>query len=435
MLDPKIEQVPIGDLKPYSNNPRSRPRAQRRAIAASIKKNGFNAPIVVDEANVIINGHGRYEAALTLKLTSVPVIRVTHLSAAEKQAYRIADNKLGEMSSWNADLLPEELRALADGGVKFEDTAFSAADIDRVFDQATEARGPDLGPENELPTHQSAAVTKPGQIWVLGQHRIGCADMRDSTALERVMAGQRARACFTDPPYNVRIDGFAGGKGQTKHPEFAMASGEMSATQHTEFLSTALKAIALYCCDGAISFVCIDWRHLDEMSAAGRSARMTLMNLIVWVKSNGGMGSFYRSRHELIFVFKVGEAPHTNTFGLGDSGRYRTNVWEYRGANAFGPTRDEDLASHPTVKPARMVADAIKDVSNRGDIILDPFGGSGTTLIACQMTGRIARLLEIEPTYVDLTIRRWQKATGLFAVDAETGVEFDEIQSAIGSAP
>ncbi len=435
MSDPKIEQVPIGDLKPYSNNPRSRPRAQRRAIAASIKKNGFNAPIVVDEANVIINGHGRYEAALMLELANVPVIRVTHLSAAEKQAYRIADNKLGEMSSWNADLLPEELRAIADGGVKFEDTAFSAADIDRVFDQAAEARGPDIGPEDELPTCHTAAVTKPGQIWVLGQHRIGCADMRDSTALERIMAGQVARACFTDPPYNVRIGGFAGGKGQTKHPEFAMASGEMSTDQYTDFLSTALKSIARYCCDGAIAFVCIDWRHLDEMSAAGRAAQLELMNLIVWVKSNGGMGSFYRSRHELIFAFKVGEAPHTNTFGLGDSGRYRTNVWEYRGANAFGPTRDQDLASHPTVKPARMVADAIKDVSHRGDIVLDPFGGSGTTLIACQMTGRIARLLEIEPTYVDLTIRRWQKATGLFAVDAETGVEFDEIESAVGSAP
>ncbi|MEZ5958401.1 MAG: DNA methyltransferase [Hyphomonadaceae bacterium] len=435
MSDPKIEQVAIGDLKPYSNNPRSRPRAQRCAIAASIKKNGFNAPIVVDEANVIINGHGRYEAALTLELTSVPVIRVTHLSAAEKQAYRIADNKLSEMSSWNADLLPEELRAIADGGIKFEDTGFSATDVDRIFDQAAEARGPDLGPEDELPAHPSVAVTKPGQTWVLGQHRIGCADMRDSTALERLMDGQRARATFTDPPYNVRIGGFAGGKGQTKHPEFAMASGEMSAAQYTEFLSIALKNIAKYCLDGAIAFVCIDWRHLDEMSAAGRSAQLTLMNLIVWVKSNGGMGTFYRSRHELIFAFKVGEAPHTNTFGLGDGGRCRTNVWEYRGANAFGPTRDEDLASHPTVKPARMVADAIKDVSQRGDIILDPFGGSGTTLIACQMTGRIACVLEIEPSYVDLTIRRWQKAMGLFAVDADTGVEFDELASAIGGVP
>lgn len=435
MTDTKIEHVAIGDVKPYSNNPRSRSRTQRGALAASIKKNGFNAPIVVDEANVIINGHGRYEAALTLELTTVPVIQVSHLSPAEKQAYRIADNKLGEMSTWNADLLPEELRAIAEGGVKFDDTAFSAAEVDCIFDQAGEARGPDLGPEDEVPTHQSVAVTKPGQVWSLGQHRVACADMRDLSVLLRLMDGHTARACFTDPPYNVRIDGFAVGKGQTKHPEFAMASGEMSGAEYTEFLSVALQNIANVCCEGAIVFVCMDWRHLDELSAAGRSAQFKLMNLIVWAKSNGGMGSFYRSRHELIFAFKAGDAPHINTFGLGDGGRYRTNVWEYRGANAFGPTRDEDLASHPTVKPARMVADAIKDVSHRGDIILDPFGGSGTTLIACQMTGRVARLLEIEPTYVDLTVRRWQKVTGLFAVDAETGVGFDEVQAAIGGAP
>lgn len=434
MTDPKIEQVAIGDIKPYSNNPRSRARTQRRALAASIKKNGFNAPIVVDEANVIINGHGRYEAALSLELTTVPVIRVSHLSPAEKQAYRIADNKLGEMSTWNADLLSEELRAVADAGVKFDDTAFSAAEVDCIFDQTAEAHGPDLGPEDKLPAHQSAAVTKPGQTWALGPHRIACADMRDPSVLTRLMDGKTARTCFADPPYNIRVDGFAVGKGRTKHAEFAMASGEMASAEYAAFLSTALQNVARVCCDGAIVFVCIDWRHLDEMSAAGRSAHLTLMNLIVWAKSNGGMGTFYRSRHELIFAFKVGEAQHTNTFGLGDGGRYRTNVWEYRGANAFGPTRNDDLASHPTVKPARMVADAIKDVSHRGDIILDPFGGSGTTLIACEMTGRFARLVEIEPTYVDLTIRRWQKVTGRFAVDADTGAEFEELQSAIESA-
>lgn len=434
MSDPKIEMVPLGDIKPYSNNPRSRPRAQRRALAACIKKNGFNSPIVVDEANVIINGHGRYEAAVELGLSTVPIVRVTHLNEAEKKAYRLADNKLAEMSTWKADLLPEELRAITDAGVKFDDTGFSANEIDVVFDQAAEANGPDVAPEDEIPTPRSVTVTKPGQMWALGKHHIICGDARDTSVIERLMAGEKAAMTFADIPYNVQIDGFASGKGATKHPDFAMACGEMSSEEYTAFATSGLRNIANVCRDGAIVFVCIDWRHLDELSAAGHAAHFKLMNLIVWVKTNGGMGTFYRSRHELIFVFKFGKAAHVNTFGLGEGGRYRTNVWEYRGANAFGPTRHEDLASHPTVKPARMVADAIKDVSHRGDIVLDPFGGSGTTLIAAQMTGRVARLIEIEPSYVDLTIRRWQKATGLIAVDADTGVEFGELEAAAAAA-
>ncbi|GAM96809.1 DNA modification methylase [alpha proteobacterium U9-1i] len=417
--------LPLGDIKPYSNNPRSRPKKQCEALAASIKQNGFNTPIVIDEADTIINGHGRYEAAVQLKLDSVPVVRVTHLSEGEKAAYRIADNKIASMSAWNSMLLPAEISLVAEAGINVETTGFSAAEVDFILDQSAESSGPDVEPEDALPQIQPRAVTRVGQTWALGKHRIMCADARDPMAVCSLMGEETARMAFADVPYNVKIDGFAVGAGATKHAEFAMASGEMSKDQFTTFLSTSLENLGNFCCDGAVLFVCIDWRHIDELSAAGKAANLKLLNLIVWAKTNGGMGTFYRSRHELIFAFKKGNAPHVNTFGLGEGGRYRTNVWDYRGANAFGPTRDEDLASHPTVKPARMVADAIKDVSRRGEIVLDLFGGSGTTLIAAEMTGRRARLMEIAPVYVDLTVRRWQKATGLSAVDAANGQAFD----------
>lgn len=397
-------------------------------MALSIKQNGFNTPIVIDEHNVIINGHGRYEAAVALGLDVVPVVQVTHLDEPRKRAYRIADNKIASMSDWKADLLPAELTAIIEAGVDLDDTGFSAAELDFVLDQASEASGPDIEPEDVLPPPvQARIVTAPGQMWRLGAHRILCGDALDPAALQRVMGEDSARMVFADVPYNVKIDGFAVGAG--RHDEFAMASGEMTGAQFTEFLDKALTNMAAGCCDGAILFVCIDWRHIEEMSVAGRGAGLKLMNLIVWSKTNGGMGTFYRSRHELIFAFKKGSAAHVNTFGLGEGGRYRTNVWDYRGVNAFGPTRDEDLAAHPTVKPARMVADAIKDVSKRNDIVLDAFGGSGTTLMAAELTGRRARLIEIEPRYVDLTVRRWQRATGLIAVDAETGRTFEDLEA------
>ena len=427
MSDPSIEMVPLGEIKPYEANPRSRPTGQRRALMASIRKNGFNAPIVIDEHSVILNGHGRYEAALELELNAVPTVRVTHLTDAEKRAYRVADNKIQEMSAWDMELLSGELRAVIEAGVKYENLGFSAAEIDLVLDRDAEAKGPDIAPEDELPAPSARVHTRSGQTWTLGKHRISCGDARSMDDVARLMAGESATAAFTDPPYNVKIEGFAGGSGAVKHKDFAMAVGEMSPPAYTDFLARSLTNTAQACTDGAIIFACIDWRHLPEMSAAGKEACLQLLNLIVWVKSNGGMGTFYRSRHELIFAFKRGDAPHINNFGLGEGGRYRTNVWEYRGANAFGPTRQEDLAAHPTVKPARMVADALKDVSRRGDIVVDLFGGSGSTLIAAEMTGRRARLLEIAPEYVDLTVRRWQKATGQFATDSETGVRFDDV--------
>lgn len=240
------------------------------------------------------------------------------------------------------------------------------------------------------------------------------------------MGGERARAVFTDPPYNVKIDGHVCGSGKVKHREFAMAAGEMDKAGFTTFLRDALSAMAEVSLDGAIHFVCMDWRHMDELSAAGSEVYTELKNLVVWAKTNGGMGTFYRSRHELVFVYKVGAAKHLNTFGLGETGRYRTNVWDYPGVNSFGGNQ-EDLALHPTVKPVALVADAIRDVTRRGDIVLDGFGGSGTTLIAAERTGRVARLIELDPLYCDVICRRFEAQTGQPARLVGTDQTFAEV--------
>ncbi|MDZ4777647.1 MAG: site-specific DNA-methyltransferase [Alphaproteobacteria bacterium] len=425
--DPHIDMIALSAIRPYKNNPRARPKRQIKLLAESIKANGFNSPIIVDEDGVIINGHGRYLAALELTLDCAPVVRIAHLSEAQKKAYRLADNKIASLSSWNPDLLFGEITAVIEADIDIGSTGFSVGEIDAVLEEHAEAYGPDVAPEDDVPTVAARIVTRPDQMWVLGDHRIICGDAREPPIVQRLMDGDKARMAFTDPPYNVKIDGFVTGSGAVKHEEFAMASGEMSPAEFTNFLEDGLTGVRNVCVDGAIIYVCMDWRHMDELSAAARRSKLSLMNLVVWKKTNGGMGTFYRSQHELIYIYKVGEAPHMNTFGLGEGGRYRTNVWEYRGANAFGPTRAADLAAHPTVKPARLVADAIKDVSKRGDVVLDVFGGLGTTLIAAQMTGRRARLVEIAPAYVDVTIRRWEAATGKSAVDMATGATFEDL--------
>jgi hypothetical protein len=232
---------------------------------------------------------------------------------------------------------------------------------------------------------------------------------------------------FTDPPYNVRVVGNVGGKGKIGRREFIMASGEMTSSDFTAFLTQSLGAMAAGSEDGSIHFVCMDWRHMGEMLAAGMAVYGELKNLVVWNKSNGGMGAFYRSQHELIFVFKKGAAPHVNNFGLGETGRYRTNVWAYPGVNTFRAGRDDELASHPTPKSVAMIADAIRDVSHRGDIVLDAFGGSGTTLIAAQKTGRQAHVMELDPLYVDVICRRWGAFSKTPAVLEATCQTFDEV--------
>jgi DNA modification methylase len=307
-------------------------------------------------------------------------------------------------------------------------TGFEAAEIDIVLDAASDKTA-DAGPEDPQPEHSAAPpVSHSGDLWLLGPHRLICGDACEPRFYETLMAGEKADMVFTDPPYNVPVRGHVSGLGAVKHDEFAMASGEMDRIQFTAFLQSSLSQMAAHARDGAILFTCMDWRHMGELLAAGDEVGLELKNLCVWNKDNGGMGSCYRSKHELVFMWKYGTAPHTNTFELGQHGRYRTNVWDYAGVNTMKSGRADELAMHPTVKPVLLVADAIKDVSKA--IVLDPFGGSGTTIIAAEKTGRRARAIELDPKYVDVAVRRWERYTGKTAVLKATGETFEDVEAA-----
>jgi DNA modification methylase len=415
-------------LKPFPGNARAHSQKQIKQIARSIERFGFNAPVLIDATDTIIAGHGRVQAAKLLKLAVIPTIRLSHLSEVERRAYIIADNKLAQNATWNADLLAAEVQYLLDSSFEVELTGFEVAEIDLVLEDAAERKGTQPEPEDVLPGHESnaPAITRLGDRWTLGNHALACADAREPSSYPLLLQDAKADLVFTDPPYNVPIDGHVCGLGRVQHREFAMAAGEMSSVEFEAFLHTILVRAKENTHSGAIFFVCIDWRHVLELISAAARGELALKNICVWNKTNAGMGTFYRSKHELVFVFKNGSAPRVNNFELGQHGRYRTNVWDYAGVNTFRAGRDQELAMHPTVKPVALVADAIKDCSKRGDVVLDAFGGSGTTLIACEKTGRKARLLEFDPRYVDLIIRRWQLATGKTAVH-ESGVTFEEL--------
>jgi DNA modification methylase len=271
-------------------------------------------------------------------------------------------------------------------------------------------------------------VTQAGDLWQLGRHRLLCADATRPESLATLMGRERAQMVFTDPPYNVPIDGHASGLGSAKHSEFAMASGEMSEAEFIAFLGRTLSLLARHSISGALHYIFMDWRHLYELLTAGRRVYHELKNLCAWVKSNGGMGSLYRSQHELIAVFKNGSAPHINNVELGRYGRNRTNVWVYVGMNSFGAERAELLSTHPTVKPVQLVEDAILDCSRRGGLVLDAFMGSGTTLIAAERAGRRAFGLEIETRYVDLTLQRFRSFTGIEPSHATSGLTLSDLE-------
>ena len=403
----------VASLRPYSGNARTHSKKQIKQISTSIERFGFTNPVLVSDAGEIIAGHGRVEAAKLLGLKAVPTLALSHLTVAERRAYVLADNKLALNAGWDRDILAIELQSLVDLDFDVELTGFSLAEVDFVLAEASDAdpHGRDA-PEDAVPAIAAEPVSRSGDLWLLGRHRLLCGDTRDADAMDRLMAGERADLVFTDPPYNVAIDGNVCGLGSVKHREFAFASGEMSRAQFVAFLSSTLGNIARVMRDGAIAYVCMDWRHMGELLEAGGANFTELKNLVVWNKTNGGMGAFYRSKHELVFVFKQGTAPHTNSFGLGETGRYRTNVWDYAGISSIGSDRSEELAMHPTVKPVALIADALRDCSRRGEIVLDGFGGSGSTLIAAETTGRSARLIEYDPLYCDTLVRRWQSYTG-----------------------
>ncbi len=415
------------DLVPYARNARTHSAKQIKQIARSIAQFGFTNPVLITGAGEIIAGHGRVAAAQSLGLDRVPVVQLSHLSEAQRRAYILADNKLAEEAGWDRDLLAIELQGLLDLEIDLDLTGFSLAEIDLILDEAEDDAPSEPPCPAPLP---GPAVTQPGDLWILGPHRLLCGDARKGEDLARLMGPDRADLTFTDPPYNVPIDGHVSGLGKQVHREFAFASGEMSSAEFTAFLATTLGHAAATAKDGAIAFVCMDWRHMSELLEAGRGVFTELKNLCVWNKTNAGMGTFYRSKHELVFVYKIGTAPHVNSFGLGETGRYRTNVWDYAGATVLGAQRDADLAMHPTVKPVEMIRDAIQDCSRRGEIVLDPFGGSGSTLIAAESCGRRARLLEYDPLYCDTILRRADSVAGLAAVNAATGARFADLADA-----
>ena len=424
-----VERLPIAALKTDPRNPRQHSDRQVRQIARSIASFGFNVPILIDRDNRILAGHGRLQACQQLGLTDVAIIRLEHLSKAQASAFSIAENRLSETSSWDDRLLAEVLKDLADLDLDFsiEATGFDMGEID--FRIEALSRGADESEDraDALPSTLGPCITRSGDLWLLGNHRVFCGSALDIHAYETLMGPNRAEMVFTDPPYNVRIDGHVSGLGSVHHREFAMASGEMSKSEFTSFLTLACTLLARHSTDGSIHFVCMDWRHADDLMAAGKLAYSDLKNICVWNKHNGGMGSFYRSQHELIFVFKSGHAAHRNNIQLGQHGRNRSNVWSYPGANSFGRETEEGLLSnlHPTVKPVRLVADAILDCSSRGAVVLDPFLGSGTTMIAAERTGRRCFGMEIDTHYVDTIVRRWQAYTGEAAKHALTREPFN----------
>jgi DNA modification methylase len=421
------------ELKVNPSNPRIHSDKQVRQIAQSIRAFGFNVPLLVDRNLRVVGGHGRLEAAKLLGLREVATINLEHLSESQAKAFAIADNRLNENSEWNEALLAQQLKSLAEVELDFslDVTGFEIGEIDAYIEGLSGNSDKDDDPADALPKlEQSQAVTKSGDLWLLNCHRVLCENALDESSFRLLMQERKAAMVFVDPPYNVRIGLHVGGLGSIKHREFAMASGEMTPGEFTDFLAQSFQLLARYSSDGSIHFVCGDWRHLREFLAAGYQTYSEFKNLCVWAKDNAGMGSFYRSQHELIFVWKAGQGSHRNNFQLGQFGRYRTNLWTYGGANSFSRNTEEGnlLEVHPTVKPVALIADAVMDVSRRRDIILDSFLGSGSTVIACERTGRVCYGIEIDPIYVDTVVRRWQKFTGLSAKHANTGRTFHELE-------
>jgi DNA modification methylase len=425
---PLVEQHLVSDLIVNSRNARTHSDRHVQQLASSVSTFGWITPIVINEQAVVLAGHGRLRAAKLLGLKQVPTIVVKHLTEELQRAFMLADNRLAELAGWDEDLLRVELQELSLAiDLDFEVTGFDTVDLDRLeAPKPAKSAKPEVVPELE---RDHPAISAVGDLWKLSKHLLLCGSALEKESYQRLMGDDRAQMMFSDPPYNVAIDGHVCGLGSVHHQDFQMASGEMTKPEFIGFLKSFMGHAVQYSQDGAIHYVCMDWRHMGEVLDAA-SELYELKNVCVWNKSNGGMGTFYRSKHEMVFVFKVGSAPHINNFGLGQKGRYRTNVWDYPGVNTFKRGRMDELRAHPTVKPLPLVVDALKDCSKRGGIVLDPFAGSGTTLLAAEKTGRIGRAIELDPHYVDAAIGRWQALTGQAAVHTESGKTFSELAEA-----
>ena len=376
-------------------------------------------------------GHGRFEAARELGLVSVPALILSDLTPAQRKAFVIADNKLGDMSSFDCELLLENLEEISVEDPDFDLTfaGFAAPELDAMANAKRTRTLNDL--REELPAElPKEVVSRRGDIWQLGDHRLGCGDATDTSFINDVIGKQEVGLVLSDVPFNTPIAGMVSGLGKNKHVDFAMAAGEMSRSEFIAFLQNANNAFISHLRNGAMVLLFIDWRNVAEMLDAGSASKFDLKNILVWAKDNAGMGALWRSQHELICAFKHGSGKHRNNIQLGVHGRHRSNVLHYPGMNSPTGGRGKALELHATVKPVALIADLILDVSNASDLVLDPFGGSGTTIIAAEATGRTAALCEIDAGFTDVAVRRWQDLTNEQAVLAATGETFDDLASA-----
>lgn len=399
-------------------------RAKIEQFKRKIRTLGFFQPALIDREGVAVTGTARILAARELGLATIPALRHDQLTPSHIRAIRIGDNHGIMESAIDFDLLAREVAELGLTGFDGLDLGFETAELDQLYARLTgDVQGDDIG-ELDL---EKPAVTRLGDVWQMGDHRIICGDCRDNAVIDTLMGGRIAAASFLDAPFNVSINGHVGGRGKVKHAEFAMASGEMSDNEFQAFNAAYLAQASRVLRPGAVIFACMDAKHSHTLTLAAMSQQLTHLTTCVWVKSNAGLGGIYRNQHEFVLVFRKAGGKTTNNVELGKHGRSRTTVWSYAGANSFGATRSDDLAAHPTVKPTPLVEDAIKDVTNRGDVVIDLFGGSGTTMLAAERCGRRAMLCEIAPNYVDTTLRRFETMFRVPAVHEATGLTFEEL--------
>jgi hypothetical protein len=426
MNSPSIQRIPIDSLRLSATPVRRHPKKEIDKVRKLLAAHGQVPPILAAPTGEIIFWEEIWLALKADGATEVDAVIVTGKSPTELKALQLALNRIPLDAYWDDQNVRNILEELVSVDFDLDLTGFDAPEIDHYLNlDIPQANVEEDG--SDIPPMQARAISAPGIIWAFGEHRVGCGSATDLAFVNRVLGGKTANSSFIDPPYNIKVDGFITGKGRHRHREFVQGSGELSTDEYFALLKDSLLVLKGCCAPTALVYACIDWRHVMEMTVAGHACGMPLYTICVWTKTNGGMGGIYRNAHELVCVFKAGAEQPLDNVELGRHGRNRTNVWSYPGMSSFGKERDELLGSHPTVKPVAMIADALRDVTKRGDVVIDTFLGSGSTLMAAQETGRICCGVELDPLYVDVTIRRWQNATGRDAILFETGERFDDV--------
>lgn len=420
----KIEIRSISSLKPGKNRTRKTTPKQLELILQSIKRSGFIGGILVKDDR-IVDGHTRFEAVKALGLQQIPCIEVGHLSEEQTRFLALTMNRTGETGEWCTDGLRIEILELEAYNFDLSNIGFSLPELDLIKLDPTPHEA--AGLLDSIPDFSLTTVTRLDDCWQLGEHRLICGDARDFETYKRLLKSELAACVFSDPPYNCKIAGNVSGLGKVKHGEFAMASGELSDPEFGKFLSDYLTCAMNACAERSVIFSFMNWREYPLLTTSAATVGLKQIAAVVWDKGSGGMGSPYRSTYELIAVFCTGKNPAINNIELGKHGRDRANVWHFAGANKPGSSAAKALHDHPTPKPVELVVNAILDFTKPGDIVLDPFMGSGTTIVACMESQRIARGIELDPKYVDVALRRWSALTGDQPVLSATGETFDAV--------